>query len=154
MDRKIPMELKEKQKAMRKETQEKVQVAINTLRSLGYENISISILVKETKLVRSTFQKDHVVEILRDNEVGKYKKISSINKCTLNDEKNSIMLEKELIKANEKIQRLQQEKEVLAQKLTKAKLDLIDANEKQKETVGKFQALYERTVAMGLKIII
>ena len=63
MNKKIPIELKNKQEQVRQETVNKVLHAIKELRSEGYI-VKIKDLMEYTELSRSTFSKSHVRDIL------------------------------------------------------------------------------------------
>ena len=63
MNKKIPIELKNKQEQVRQETVNKVLHAIKELQSEGYI-VKIKDLMEYTELSRSTFSKSHVRDIL------------------------------------------------------------------------------------------
>jgi hypothetical protein len=63
MNKKIPIELKNKQEQVRQETVNKVLHAIKELQSEGYI-VKIKDLIEYTGLSRSTFAKSHVRDIL------------------------------------------------------------------------------------------
>ncbi len=93
--RKIPKELAEKQAWQRKETAQKVKQAIDELQSEG-AIITTSKLVERTKLSRSTINKPHVQEVLKNNQVGKYKPRRVINADDNSIEERFLAMEKEL----------------------------------------------------------
>lgn len=114
----IPKALQEKQKKARQNTLEKIQNAIDTLNQEGYI-ITISLLMDRTNLSRSTFSKAHVEELLKINQIGKFKDRRIITQSK-NEQKEILIIEKELAKSKSKIIKLEKtllEKTELIQKL-------------------------------------
>lgn len=156
MSKKIPDALKEQQAERRLETEKKIQEAIDSLKSLGYENITIATLTKETNLSRSTFNKTHVIEILKRNKIGKYREIKSIlaESMSLSDKERIYELEKKLVNANIKIKKLEENLDKKSLELGQKKIELMEQKEQLQQVVGNFQALYNKITAMGIHIIL
>lgn len=156
MSKKIPDALKEQQAERRLETEKKIQEAIDNLKSLGYENITIATLMKETNLSRSTFNKPHVIEILKRNKIGKYREIKSIlsETMSLSDRERIYELEKNLANANIKIKKLEENLDKKNLELSQKKIELMEQKEQLQQVVGNFQALYNKITAMGMHIIL
>lgn len=156
MGRKIPEALKKQQDERRAATAKKIQEAIDSLKSLGYENITIAILIKETNLSRSTFNKTHVIEILKRNKIGNYREIKNIlsENMSLSDKEKINELEKNLNNANIKIKKLEQNLDRKNIELNEKKIELMEQKEQLQQVVGNFQALYNKVTAMGIQIIL
>lgn len=156
MSRKLPEALKSKQEKQKQETVSIVENAIKTLQQLGYEEISISNLMKETNLARSTFSKPHIEEVLQKYEIGKYKNRKKIvvQKITEQDKQKIANLEKELNNAKIKIQKLQTSIELKDMKLKEESMKLYEREVQLNELTAKFQAMYEKLMAMGIEVIL
>lgn len=156
MSRKLPEALKSKQEKQKQETISLVENAISTLRELGYEDISISNLMKETNLARSTFAKPHIEEVLQKNEIGKYKNTKKIvvEKIAEQDKQKIVSLEKELNNAKIKIQKLQTSIQLKDMKLKEESMKLYEREIQLNELTAKFQAVYEKLMAMGIEVIL
>ncbi len=97
--------LREKQELARQQTIEKVQRAINDLQAEGYL-IGIKHLVERTGLSRSVFRKPHVQKILKENKIGIYRESKTVPKSDEDYRTLALTMEKELLRANNKIQKL------------------------------------------------
>jgi len=93
-NRNIPKELVQKQECQRNETIRKVQSAINELITEG-ALITTAKLIDRTGLSRSTINKPHVQNVLKDNQVGKYRSRIVISSNTAIEDQLA-KLEKEL----------------------------------------------------------
>lgn len=150
----LPSKLVERQENTRKETQQKVRDAIEMLREVGYENITIALLTKETGLSRSTFSKPHIEEILKEFKIGKFResKVVVQSMQAASERQRCEELEKKLANANNKIQKLEASLSSKTDELNKAKIELAQSKQQLEVTVGNFQALYDRLIAMGIEI--
>lgn len=92
--RNIPVELTERQERQRQETIDSVQRAINELNSEGAV-ITTAKLIDRTGLSRSTLSKPHVQQILKTNQVGKFRKRKILSPDTPYEDRIA-QLEKEL----------------------------------------------------------
>ena len=140
--------LKQQQAIKRQESITKVQETINQLKEMGYGNITISLLCKETGLSRSTLNKDYIQQVLKANKVGKFSEIDE--EAQQLDENDKLQLE--LCKA--KIEAEKYKKKYKEAK-SEAKANYIEAMQAKTElqrTTGAFQALYEKIIALGIKI--
>ena len=105
--RELPYKLKQKQQKTKEETLFKIQKSINELNAEGYL-ITIKVLIDRTGYSRSLFSKLHVQELLKKNNIGKYKNTKTIiEKVDESIREKVFRLEKELIKANSKNDKLQ-----------------------------------------------
>lgn len=156
MKRELPKALREKQERAKKDTEKKIEDAIKLLKDLGYENITLSQIMKETNLSRSTLNKQHAQDIFKKNGIGKYKTIKSIRDeyKAENDKVIIDKLEKQLSIANAEVLKLKAELKDTNRTLKEVKLEAVEAKQRLKETVGKFQAMYEKVIALGIEIII
>ena len=98
--------LKEKQELARQGTIEKIQRAINDLQSEGYL-IGTKHLVERTGLSRSVFRKPHVQNILKENKIGIYRESKTVPKSDEDYRTLALAMEKELLRANNRIQKLE-----------------------------------------------
>ncbi|MCC5909498.1 MAG: hypothetical protein JJT76_03555 [Clostridiaceae bacterium] len=150
--RKLPKSLMEKQEKQRLESINKVQQAIDELKSLGYDNIKTGMLIERTGLSRATFSKPHIIEVLKDNKIGRFKDAKVIKRE--NHEKNYrnmvIMIENELQKSHNKARNLQ--KDLDAKKLRIETLEVALEKEKIKnqKLIGEMQILYKKLKIFGL----
>ncbi|WP_297632900.1 DUF6262 family protein [uncultured Clostridium sp.] len=156
MARSIPNKLREKQEKQRKYTTNKIEEAIEMLKDLGYESISISSLVKETGFGRSTFSKPHVKDILKKHKIGKFKEIKTIalEQNIKYTREYITLLEKQLNNANIKINKLESELVFKNAKLKETQLNFIKVDLMNKDLADKFQRMYDRVVAVGVNIIL
>lgn len=98
--------LKKKQELTRQGTIEKIQSAINELQAEGYL-VGIKHLVERTGLSRSVFRKPHVQKILKENKIGIYRESKTVPKSDEDYRTLALTMEKEILKANNKIQKLE-----------------------------------------------
>lgn len=150
----LPSKLVERQEQAREDSKQKVTDAIETLKAIGYENISISMLVKETGLSRSIFSKPHIEEVLKKFKVGKFRENKVIVEAMqiANQKQLCEELEKKLANANNKIQKLESLLQTRTNELNKAKIEIAQSKQQLEITVGNFQALYDKLIAMGIEI--
>ncbi len=111
----------EKQKRQRQETIEKVQKAINELTAEGAV-ITTAKLIDRTGLSRSTLNKPHAQQVLKDNQVGKFRSRKAFASNTAIEDRLA-HIEKQLssvkisfAEEQKKRIRLQEEKKVLNNK--------------------------------------
>lgn len=156
MSRSIPSKLKEKQEKQREETIEKIENAIQMFKELGYGSITISNIISETNLARSTFNKPHVQEVLKKHKIGKYREVKTIAiEKTENYNKEQIeLLEKQLKNATIKISKLESELVTVTNKLKHEHLNYVAVELKNRELADKFQRMYDRVIAAGVEIIL
>lgn len=156
MARELSEGLKKKQEMQKQKTLDELKNAIDTLRQIGYENISISNLVAETNLARSTLSKPHVQELLKREKIGKYRDVKTIitDNQSKNDKQSRDELEKRLNNALIKIQKLELELASTNGKLKEEKLISLQKNLDNKDLASKFQAMYEKVIAMGIEVIL
>lgn len=156
MTRRMPSKLKEKQEKQREDTIKRIEEAIEMLKDLGYHSITISNLVSETGLARTTFSKPHVEEVLKRHKIGKFREVKTLvleqdNKYT----KEYIdSLEKQLSNAHIKINKLESELVSTTAKIKEEQLKFITVDLKNKELADKFQRMYDRVIAAGVEIIL
>lgn len=155
MSRNVPSKLKEKQNQQRQETIQKIEDAIQMLKDLGYGTITISNLVSETELARSTFSKPHVQEILKKHKIGKYRETKTL---VLEQEakytrENVDSLERQLNNALVKINKLESQLATTTAKLKQEQAQLLVTDLKNKELADKFQRMYDKLIAAGIQII-
>lgn len=98
--------LKKKQELARQGTIEKIQRAINDLQAEGYL-VGIKHLVERTGLSRSVFRKPHVQNILKENKIGIYRESKTVPKSDEDYRLLALAMEKELLRASNKIQKLE-----------------------------------------------
>ncbi len=106
----ISSELKEKQEQTRQGTIKKIQHAINDLQAEGYL-IGIKHLVERTGLCRSVFRKPHVQKILKENKIGIYRESKTVPNSDEDYRTLALTMEEELLRANHKIQKLEELKD-------------------------------------------
>ena len=116
--RSLPQSLEQKQLDQRQATIDKVQQAIDELKA-EKAIVKIKKLVEVTGLSRSVFNKDHIKEVLKKNQVCQYEPKNLLD-ITPSDDERMITLEKKLIfmtaKFNDEYKRrlrIQKEKEEL-----------------------------------------
>ena len=150
----LPEGLAEKQRQVREETKQKVRESIEMLREIGYEDITISLLVKETGLSRSTFSKPHIQDILKKYKVGKYKENKVLVQAIQNasERQKREELERQLINANKKIEKLETSLKNKTDELNKMKVEVAEKKQQLEITVGNFQALYDKLISLGIDI--
>lgn len=151
MPRKLNDGCKGYQDERRQQTIQKVQTAINKLRDEG-AIITIGKLVELTGLTRSTFEKAHVVEILKINKVCQFE-----NKTVIAQEKNNsllaVKLEKELENSNKTITKLTQELEKQKAKYLQLQSDQIKKAEDYQLLLGNWHTLVKRAKILGIDIL-
>ncbi|MFQ7075988.1 MAG: DUF6262 family protein [Clostridia bacterium] len=156
MSRSIPEKLKKKQEDQKKETVKKIEEAIQMLKDLGYGSITIANLMQETDLARSTFSKPHVQAVLKKHKIGKYKEVKIL--VREQEEKYTreyaMSLERQLINANIKINKLESELASANNKLKQEQLKYVATDLKNKELADKFQRMYDRVIAAGVEVIL
>lgn len=130
--RQLPIELAKKQESRRNETISMVQTAINELKEEG-ALITIPLLMKRTGLSRSTFNKPHVIETLRENKVGKFQDRVTINNGTGDSKQTRDDLYRSLEKANKKI--FQLEKSLAEEKNRKLKYQELYNDQKEENAI-------------------
>lgn len=106
-----------------------VKTAIETRLELGYQDITIKMLMKDTGLSRPVFSKDHIKDVLVQYGIGKYK----VNlKLPPEHQEKIEYLKDELFKAKTLINKLEEElnkKEIQNSKLIEQRDKLIKEQE-------------------------
>lgn len=156
MARELSEGLRKKQELQKQETIKCIQDAIDMIKEIGYEQITISNLVSETKLARSTFSKPHVQEVLEKNKIGKYREVKTIvSEIQSNyDKKNIEELERKVQNFQVKINKLESELVSTNAKLKEERLKHLETELLNKELVGKFQSMYDKVIALGIEVIL
>lgn len=156
MSRSVPEKLKEKQEKQKIDTVNKIEEAIEMFKDLGYGTITIANLMTETGFARATFSKPHVEAVLQKHKIGKFKEVKTLVKE--NEVKYTkeyvASLEKQLANANIKINKLESELLKVTTKLKQDQMKYIATDLKNKELADKFQRMYDRAIAAGIKVVL
>lgn len=145
----IPKGLLEKQELRRKETIDKVTKAIDELEEEGYL-ISVKLLAERTGLSRAVFSKPHVEEILKKKAIGKFKQVQKIDLAEKSIREKIIILEKESIKLNSKVNRLEEECKEKEKKLKKLKQDNLELTNEVELLRGKLFSVMKKATIQGV----
>ncbi|MBU3154473.1 DUF6262 family protein [Clostridium estertheticum] len=150
--RKLPQNLIEKQEKIRTETLLIIQGSIDELNAEGYL-ITIKDLIERTKFSRSLFSKPHVQEILKKNKIGKYKNTKTINEKVDEDiREKSFRLEKELINAKVKIEKMKNDNEVKIASISNLKVKFHDKTEECEILRGELHILMQKAKILGFDL--
>ena len=148
--KKLPDKLKEKQEKTRQESIHRVQQAIDDIKAEGYI-VTTKLLMEHTGFARSTFSKEHIQEILKQNQVCKYANTKQIKK-ELSEKEKIKELEKELITAHKKIQKLESEAKDNKNRENELKVKLNELSEANKILRGQLHVLIQKAKIKGLDI--
>lgn len=148
--KKLPDKLKEKQEKARQESVHRVQQAIDDIKAEGYI-VTTKLLMEHTGFARSTFSKEHIQEVLKQNQVCKYANTKQIKK-ELSEKEKIKELEKELLIAQKKIQKLESEAKNNKNRENELKVKLNELSEANKLLRGQFHVLVQKAKIKGLNI--
>lgn len=137
------LDMREKQELARQQTIEKVQRAINDLQAEGYL-IGIKHLVERTGLSRSVFRKPHVQNILKENKIGIYRESKTVPKSDEDYRTLALTMEKELLRANKKIQKLEDDLKDRDRRIARLTTSLEKKQMNVKYCGGRFSSLQKR----------
>lgn len=150
--RKLPLKLEEKQQKIKGETLLKIQKAIDELSAEGYL-ITIKDLIDTTGFSRSLFSKIHVKELLMENKIGKYKNTKTINQKVDEDIREKLFrLDKELINANRKIEKLKTDNEDKIVCINDLKVKMHDKTEECEILRGELHILMQKARILGFDL--
>lgn len=147
--RALPQGLKDAQETKRKKTVDKVQTAIDELIAEGYK-VTMTRLVERTGLARATLSKPHIEEVLKENKVCKYEKLSvssTTDKKTLKYE-----LELENIKLKDRIEKVLKENANLKNKNNELKVENYELKDRVSKLLGELQLLSQKARMHGLRL--
>jgi|GEM_PF-380299 len=142
--------LKEKQEMARQRTIEKVQCAIKELQDEGYL-IGIKHLVERTGLSRSVFRKPHVQKVLKENKIGIYRESKTVPKSDEDYRTFALKMEKDLLRANNKIQRLEDDLKDRDRRIAKLTTNLAEKTNECALLRGEIFILSKKAKIMGLR---
>jgi hypothetical protein len=150
--RNLPNSLKLRQEKIREETLSKIQYFIDELNAEGYI-ITIKDLIDRTGYSRSLFQKPHVQELLKKNEIGKYRNTKIITeKVDESIREKAFRLEDELLKMNNKIEKLQQDKKENNGLINELKVKLHEKSEECEILRGELHILMQKAKILGFDL--
>jgi len=133
----------------RVETQTIVEKAINDLKAEGFL-VTTKLLIERTGLSRSTFSKDHVLEVLKRNKVCRFKNTKTVNDM---DAKNYILrMEKENEKLKHEINKIQSDLDTQIRKNLKLEKIIAEKEDECKTLRGELMALYQRANNRGIDL--
>lgn len=141
--------LKKKQEITRQGTIEKIQHAINDLQAEGYL-IGIKHLAERTGLSRSVFRKPHVQNILKENKIGIYRESKTVPKSDEDYRTLALTMEKELLMANNKIQKLEDELKDRDRRIAKLKSSIEEKTNECALLCGEVFLLSKKAKIMGI----
>lgn len=148
--RSLPSNLKLKQEKTRKETLSKIQKTINELNAEGYL-ISIKDLIERTGYSRSLFSKPHVQELLKINEIGKYKKTKTIIEKVDESIKDKVFrLEDELLKKDSMINKLKMDNKEKVNLINELRIKLQEKIEECDILRGELHILMQKSKILGI----
>jgi hypothetical protein len=141
--------LKAKQDIARKETIQRVELAIKELHEEGSE-VTTKRLMERTGLSRSTFGKPHVVEVLKSHNIGRYKSRKIVNAG--GNEHMISYLQKEIDKynkENEKLKALLDKRDITILRLES---NLQDSVQQCEVLRGEVMRIYQKATNRGIEL--
>jgi hypothetical protein len=141
--------LRKRQKLIKQQTIKKVQCAIDDLKDEGYL-IGIKHLVERTGLSRSVFRKPHVQKILKENKIGIYKESKTVPKSNEDYRILALAMEKELLRANNKIQKLEDDLKDRDKRITRLVSSLEEKTNECALLRGEIFILAKKAKIMGI----
>ncbi len=144
----ISSELKEKQEQTRQGTIKKIQHAINDLQAKGYL-IGIKHLVERTGLYRSVFRKPHVQKILKENKIEIYRESKTVPNSDEDYRTLALTMEEELLRANHKIQKLEEELKDRDRRIARLTTSLEEKTNECKVLRGEIFSLSKKAKIIG-----
>lgn len=150
MTRQIPLELKERQDKDRRSSVEKVQKAIDELKDEGFV-VTTKLLMERTGLARSTFSKEHIKEVLKENKVCRFTETKTISRA-LNDKERINQLEDENLVLTRKVTQLDKQLTDNMNKVNQLKVELNETKEVNKKLRGQLHILLQNANLKGINI--
>lgn len=139
--------MKEKQESLRQKTLEKVEEAINDLQKEAYE-ITTKLLLERTGSSRSTFSNPHLVQLLKEKRVDRFKGIKKLSDEDLIHVNAN--LQKEIKKLENENMKLKTELDKEIQKNIKMQVGMAEKEDEIQTLRGQLINLYRRRVLKGL----
>lgn len=149
MRKKLNDGLRQKQEELRQETLEKVEEAIDDLQNEGYE-ITTKLLLERTGLSRSTFSKPHVVQLLKEKRVGRFKSVKKLPDEDLIQVNAN--LQKEIKKLENENMKLKTELDKEIQKNVKMQVGMAEKEDEIQTLRGQLMNLYRRASLKGVSL--
>lgn len=149
MRRQLNKGLRKVQEDKRSDTINKVKLAINELKSEGYE-VSTKLLIERTGLSRSTFSKTHIIEILREQKVCRFKNTKSALDFESKD--YLINLERKLRQLEVENIKLKKELELQVNKNFKLERQIAETQEQCATLRGQLLVLYQKASDRGVDL--
>ena len=149
MKKKLNEKLKERHEELRKDTIEKISNAISDLDDEGYE-ITTKLLMERTGLSRSVFSKSHVVELLKEKQVGRFKNTKKLQGEDLLQV--NLGLQKDIKKYEIEILKLKNDLDKEIQKNMKLELKLGEQEEEILTLRGQLMNIYRKASIKGVDL--
>ncbi len=149
MKKGLNIKLREKQELDRKETIKKVLKAIEELRGEGYE-IATKLLIERTSLSRSTFSKTHVIEVLREQRVCRFKDIKTVT--DMESKEYLLYIQKKLREYEIENRNLKKELNVQINKNFKLEKEIAERQEQCETLRGQLMVLYQKASNRGVDL--
>jgi len=148
MEKKLPDSLVKYQQEKREKTLNRIQLAIDALKEEG-TLVTKKLLIELTELSASTFSKEHVKELLQENEVCQYRPVKAVSNETrkqIADEKLVRQMERMELQ-NNKLKDDLVDKDIYISKLEE---DLKIEREKNERLYGKIHNLNRQMELNGI----
>lgn len=149
MKRELNSKLREKQEKEREESKAKVLIAIEELKNEGFE-VSTKLLIERTGLSRSTFSKDHIIDVLRQEKVCRFK-----NGMILKDKDSKqylLEVEKRIRELEVENQKLKKDLNVQINKNLKLEIEIAEKQEQCEVLRGQLMVLYQKASNRGIDL--
>lgn len=149
MKKELNSKLKEKQEKEREESKAKVLRAIEELKNEGFE-VSTKLLIERTGLSRSTFSKSHIIDVLRQEKVCRFK-----NSMTLKDKDSNqylLEVEKRIRELEVENQKLKKDLNLQINKNLKLEFEIAEKQEQCEVLRGQLMVLYQKASNRGIEL--